>query len=357
MRCAFIIFLIIFGTAVQADIVYKSYFDYQEVNLGTTQRLRFLFNPSLNKDVTADFQYEISAHINDNLSSAAIESLYEQTKPYYLGMDNVIFASQSYVVKHRVDRLNLKWKNWTVGREAVSFGVGRIWSPNDLFEPFSPIEIDKDYKVGIDIIKYDQAVTELSDITVLYAPLKDGRSSYVARLRATLMNFGTALFAGKLGSNTTFGASLDGPLRGAGVRFSINGNQAPNEMPAYKFIVGSDYLFRNNLYVVGEYYYNGSGSQFPAYYDWASYLSGNIFNLARHYLALGYSLDFWSLWNSSSYVISNLDDGSRLYWTEINYSLSDESNIKSGMILTSGRNQTEYGAFSSLVYMLLGIYL
>jgi hypothetical protein len=308
-----------------ADIAYKSYFDYQNVNLGATQRLRLMSAPSLGS-ISSDIHYELSAHSNGDLSAG-------------------------------FDRLNLKWNNWTIGRDAVSFGVGRIWSPNDLFAPFAPTEIDKDYKTGIDLIRYDQAFTETNDATLLYTPVKETKGSYVGRVRAALGSFGASLIAGKLNDDTTYGFTFDGPVGGAGFRGSVNCLASAEGNAVYKFILGSDYMFPNNLYIVSEYYYNGSGSQNPANYDLTNYLAGNIFNLAQHYLAFGYSLDFLSLWNSSGYVISNLDDGSRLYWEEINYSLSDESNIKSGVILSSGGGNSEYAAFSSLIYTLLSVYL
>ena len=351
-----LVFWIFLITAVQADTSYKSYFDYQDVNLGTTQRMRLLFNPTLAKDIAANIQYELSAHINDNLSSPAIKNQLTRTKPYYLGLDNVIASNDLCVIKQRVDRLNLKWHNWTIGREAVSFGVGRIWSPNDLFEPFAPTEIDKSYKVGIDVIKYDQAITDMSDVTVLYAPVKDSKGSCAGRLRGTFAGFATSFIAAKIEDSNVYGISFDGPIKGAGFRGSANCTLPPNNNSVYEFILGSDYMFPNDLYIVGEYYYNGSGSQNLSNYDWTNYLNGDIFNMAQHYLALGYDLSFWSLWNSNGYVISNLDDGSRLFWEEINYSLSDDSTIKSGVIISSGGSDTEYASFSSLVYTLLSVY-
>lgn len=325
MRAIFLIILLLLATAARADIACKTYLDYQNVDISATQRVRLMEKPSFHS-ISTDIQYELSARSNGDLAGG-------------------------------FDRLNIKWNDWTVGRDAVSFGVGRIWSPNDLFKPFTPTEIDKDYKSGIDLVRYERSLTDVSDITLIYTPLNGTQESYVGRLRGTIGSFDVSLIAGKLSHDTTYGFTFDGPIGGAGFRGSVNCLASPEGNCTYKFVLGSDYMFPNNLYVVGEYYYNGPGSQTLSNYDWSNYLAGNIYNLAQHYLALGYSLDFWSLWNTTGYVINNLDDGSQLYWEEINYSLSDESNIKSGVILSSGRSNTEYGEFSSLVYALLSVYL
>lgn len=304
MRSVFIIILLIFASAAQADIASKTYLEYQDVDLSASQRVRLMYVPNLGP-VSTNIHYELSARSNGDAGG-------------------------------RFDRLNLKWGGLTLGRDAVSFGVGRIWSPNDLFKPFAPTEIDKDYKTGVDLVRYDRSLGETSDVTLLYTPLSGTQESYVGRLRGTMGNFGTSLLAGKIDHNiTTYGFTFDGPIGGAGFRGSVNCQATSEGDPVYKFILGADYMFPNDLYTISEYYYDQG----------------------RHYLAFGYSLDFWSLWTTTGYVIGNLDDGSRLYWEEIDYSLSDESSIKSGVILSSGGSNSEYAAFNSTVYALLNIYL
>ena len=60
-----------------------------------------------------------------------------------------------YRLYHRFDRLALRYRtgawNLTAGRQAVSWGSGKAFNPMDLFAPFAPTTVDRDYKPGQDI--------------------------------------------------------------------------------------------------------------------------------------------------------------------------------------------------------------
>ena len=62
----------------------------------------------------------------------------------------------SYRLLHRLDRLNLgtttAWGTLRLGRQAITWGNGLIFNPMDLFNPFAPTEVDRDYKAGDDLI-------------------------------------------------------------------------------------------------------------------------------------------------------------------------------------------------------------
>ena len=68
----------------------------------------------------------------------------------------VIIDENDAVALLHIDRL---WLEFTgeelvlrVGRQAISWGNGILFSAFDLFNPFSPTEIDTDYKPGDDLI-------------------------------------------------------------------------------------------------------------------------------------------------------------------------------------------------------------
>src|SRR5262249_10932039 len=67
-----------------------------------------------------------------------------------LPLDWTIQKSGSLLWRHELDRLNLHISfpvaDLVIGRQAISWGVGRIWTPADLFVAFSPVEIDREYK-------------------------------------------------------------------------------------------------------------------------------------------------------------------------------------------------------------------
>ncbi|WP_373500573.1 hypothetical protein, partial [Desulfococcus sp.] len=56
---------------------------------------------------------------------------------------------------HRLDRLFLivdrPWGNLRLGRQAVTWGNGMLFNPMDIFNPFAPTDVVRDYKVGDDM--------------------------------------------------------------------------------------------------------------------------------------------------------------------------------------------------------------
>ena len=57
---------------------------------------------------------------------------------------------------HRLDRLSVGYTTdhtvWRFGRQAISWGNGMIFSPMDIFNPFDPAAVDKEYKTGDDML-------------------------------------------------------------------------------------------------------------------------------------------------------------------------------------------------------------
>ena len=57
---------------------------------------------------------------------------------------------------HRLDRLSVTfqpyWGTLQIGRQALTWGNGFLFNPMDLFNPFSPTQIDREYKPGDDMV-------------------------------------------------------------------------------------------------------------------------------------------------------------------------------------------------------------
>jgi hypothetical protein len=68
---------------------------------------------------------------------------------------------------HRLDRLNVGYTTdhtaWRFGRQAISWGNGMIFTPMDVFNPFDPAAVDKEYKTGDDML-YGQYLFDSGNI-------------------------------------------------------------------------------------------------------------------------------------------------------------------------------------------------
>ena len=71
----------------------------------------------------------------------------------------------------RFDRLAVEYRaeHWgmTIGRDAISWGSGIVFQPLDIFAPFAPTTVDRDYKPGEDLVKFDGVTERGSDWQLL----------------------------------------------------------------------------------------------------------------------------------------------------------------------------------------------
>ena len=112
-------------------------------------------------DFNADYQF-IAIHA-DTLQLA--ESLPDSTLP----INKVISDDRRWwnltwsfggddktAIVHRLDRLNVGYTTehtvWRFGRQAISWGNGMVFTPMDVFNPFDPAAVDKEYKTGDDML-------------------------------------------------------------------------------------------------------------------------------------------------------------------------------------------------------------
>src|SRR5262245_8322541 len=81
----------------------------------------------------------------------------------YMDLTLTLEKGSRHETTQRFDRLALEYRaehwNATVGRDAVSWGSGIVFQPLDIFAPFAPTTVDRDYKPGEDLIEVDGVTT------------------------------------------------------------------------------------------------------------------------------------------------------------------------------------------------------
>ena len=88
-------------------------------------------------------------------------------------------------VIHRLDRLSVGFTTdrtaWRFGRQAISWGNGLIFNPVDVFNPFDPAAVDKEYKTGDDML-YGQILFDSgNDLQGVAIVRRDPRTGNVER--------------------------------------------------------------------------------------------------------------------------------------------------------------------------------
>src|SRR5690606_37284546 len=129
-------------------------------------RLRFELNATLTRHLTAQVAYEHRARASSGAAIGAGVLPPNALAPFRLApLDWAIVDHGPYSHRHELDRafasLHLAFLELTVGRQAIGLGRGVLFSAIDLFAPFSPTEVDREWRRGVDAVHAEVRIPEL----------------------------------------------------------------------------------------------------------------------------------------------------------------------------------------------------
>jgi len=279
-----------------------------------------------------------------------------------------IAESDHEILYNRIDRLVLSWQpDWglvRVGRQAVTWGNGLIFNPMDLFNPFAPTDIARDYKTGDDMVFLQTQVEESGNFQSLYVPRRNpssgqvewNRSSLAAKYHFATGLLETDLMAARHYGNFILGLGNSGYLGGAAWRcdavWTLQDDDA-EDISYLSVVANTDYSwvwFGKNFYGLVEYFYNGMGSDDysaaianPAFTE--RFARGELFTLGRNYLSGTLQVELHPLVNAYLTSICNVGDPSGILQPRLIWDLLQNVQITLGAGLYYGGPGTEFGGF------------
>ncbi len=225
---------------------------------------------------------------------------------------------------------------WTVGRQRIPFGVGRVWNPMDVFDPidFQAKEIDE--RRGTEAVHYEYAVSSLANLD-----LTGARGKLAARLKGYLEVADLALVTVWDDDNDRdiIGWELAGEIGQTGIEVRSEGGSFHDRLGHERyseFILGAEYGFVNSLTLLGEYKYNDESQ--------------------LDYLAVQLSYQFSMLWSGQVLGIINLDDHGTFITPTFSYSAADEITISGGALIYHGGADDEFGSQADQLFLRLFIH-
>ncbi len=266
---------------------------------------------------------------------------------------------------HRLDRLFVNWQtgNWsaTVGRQAISWGGGLVFAPLDLFSPFTPTAVDKDYKPGEDALLLERLFADGSDLQLLAVGRRDEAEEFTGQAASVGGKYRRALGNGEL--ELVLGKHYRDQIVGLGWRYPVGGALLRTDLlftdsedfgsVRVSGLLNLDYSVawrERTIYLFAEYFHNGFGvrSLPDSLLDLPTELidrlgRGEVFTLMRDYLALGTQIQWHPLWIQSQTLIANLQDGSALLQAQLTYEPSDKTRLEFGFVATLGTRDKEFG--------------
>ena len=281
------------------------------------------------------------------------------------------------VTYQNLDRLNARFNlesgDLTIGRQVISLGSARMINPTDVFLPFKVTTLNQEYRTGIDMVRFQKSMGELSEIDmgiVLGDDAKTENSAAFINGQSNWKGSDISVTAIRFAEQNLFGSGIESSIGDMGVWFEtawVFGDDSYNRTS-----VGVDYSFSTHVFGQIEYHYNGAGEADPKGYrdlqDHVAYQKGGVFLLGKNYLMPSLSWTATPILTLTVSSLLNLDDASAFVNASGSYSLGDELGMNFGLYLFYGDRlayqpappvvtiQSEYGSNSNLAYISLNYF-
>ncbi len=283
-------------------------------------------------------------------------------------LTKTVDESDGYILYHRLDRLSLtlqpKWGTVCIGRQALTWGNGLLFNPMDLFNPFSPTDIERDYKVGDDMVTAQFPLSKTGDFQFLYVPRRDpathnvawDRSSLAAKIHFASGVTGYDIMGAKHYEDFVVGLGSTGYLWDTAWRLDSTWTFLQEDKGRDSFlslVANMDYSWiwwGKNLYGFLEFYFNGLGDDHytNAYADpdiSERLARGEIFALGSTYLSGHIKAELHPLLNVYLTVINNLADPSGTLQPRAIWGIAEDAELTFGGNIYFGAKGSEYGGF------------
>jgi hypothetical protein len=267
---------------------------------------------------------------------------------------------------HRLDRLAVRYASDRVvlkfGRQAVTWGNGLVFNVMDIFNPFDPAAVDKEFKTGDDML-YGQYL--LSTGNDFQGVMVFRRNPFTEDLEADQSSL--AFKYHHMASISEFDGLISrhygDTLVGGGANVSIGGSVWRGDLmvtltdhdtvPSFVTSLSHSWTWGGtNVSGLAEYFYNGFGQSDGCYSfdclaenrDLLERISrGELFNLGRHYLALSAMIEVTPLFLLTPNIFLNLADPSALVQVVFQNDLRENLLLWSAINLPVGVDGTEFG--------------
>ena len=249
-----------------------------------------------------------------------------------------------------------------IGRQALTWGSGLVFRPMDLFDPFSPIATDTEYKPGTDMLYSQWLFEDGSDLQFIVVPRPPRKgagpssdaSSVALHYHGVLLDHPTTFLLARDHGDWVAGLGINGALGGATWNVELVPtflDSGPTRISGLANISDAVTLFDRNATIFAEYFHNGFGVDPETNISFATLPSdlvdrlarGQVFNLRRDYLATGMTLEVNPLLNVSPTLIGDLNDPSLYALVAATYSLEDNLTFVAGAQAPLAGHRTEFG--------------
>lgn len=336
----------------------------------------------------------------------------------YLDFPSVVLDRSGFRLQHALDRLFFSYSfealDMTIGRQPISFGVGRVFRPNDVLAPFSPYEFDTEQRRGVDAIKLEIPLGDVSELMIVAAIQRlypscqrsttndinvegtppagcnpnatrinywdDPSPAGIARFKWNVSTVDMFVMAGYVHQDIVGGLGISASIFGMGLqaeflyRYPIVKPEDQHPGGLWSLSVNAEYNIAKIKLLLGlSYFHQSVGSTDPKRYlkvaQGHRHLRGESFLLGTDYLALYWQWELHPLVSFNGSIILNLLDPSAVFAPTFTINPIQDLHllvgayIGAGAFPTLGDNnkpnlalQSEFGSFGAMVLVGLRYY-
>lgn len=358
-------------------------------NLSQFLRLRLGLDCQWHEEVNSRIAYEQRAHWYSDPSAGTTNVLATGAPPPYriTEMDcQITEHADKSGYWHEIDRafVNVQrpWGNISAGRQAVGLGRGVLFSTVDMFSPFSPVEVDREWRRGVDALRLEYTLTDTSSAEVLgiFGETWE-QSALLTRIRGYVGNVDGELLLGKRANDTVLGSVASATVGDAEVHAELSVIDTPeeqvhdfagNDHQALMAMIGCSYTFDigNGFTLLGEYLYNGLGVKDAADINarlldpdfQTRVLRGDMQVIAQQALAVNMSYPIDPSLGASLLLLQHPADASGMAIPNLSWDMNTNTRLLASVYLpwgadsSGGQFQSTYGHTPLTLFVQMGIY-
>ena len=360
-------------TTFPNDSLFLDFVDTPAIDQSGDLRLKFHWKTN-GFQVVSD--YQLIAQYGDSIrlaNSLPAQLLTQNPAPNdnnrLFDLTHVLSQDNNSILSHRLDRLYLNITSSKavvrIGRQAVSWGNGLIYSAMDFFNPFDPASVDNEYKVGDDMMYAQYLRQSGDDLQAVWVVRRDASGKVDNEVDSI-----AAKYHGFIGDNeydfllaehyndTIVGIGGITNVGGAVWRgdVTVTNTQTKNINSLVTSLSYSWMSWGHNVSGILEYFYNGFGQADGDYSPSAlaanpelveRFNRGELFTLGRQYIAASALIEITPLWILTPNVFININDHSFLTQLVSSYDLKQNWQLQTALSIPGGEPGTEFGGIDS----------
>ena len=337
------------------------------------QRLRLMWAPAVGP-LTLDVAYEHTLLLQSrDVQGTGGVVLVPEAGGNWLTLDWTVDEGEPFSWRHRFDRLSFTLPlggaaEMTVGRQVISWASTVILTPADPFTPFDPADPFREYRAGVDAVRFQAYPGPFSEIDLVVRPVStiDGdRITALARAKTNWRGWDVGAWGGIVLEDPAGALSLVGALGPWAVRSEVAVRSEADEV-ILRGTVGVDRRFSaggRDLYLIAEYQHDGFGAASSG--DLLGVVMSDPFQrgelqvLSRDVLAVQASYQIHPLWGIDLLTLTSLVDGSALLSGGASWSVGSNSSLRGGFFIGIGDDTvdpdaefgSEFGGRASVAYL------